>query len=274
MKLQFFRRYWGAGEWKKFSTEVRSSRKYNMLIGLGHLDNVILVGGCQRSGTTLLSRLISQSSEIQSIWQSKDDELDAAYILAGLREVNPSHRYCLQVTYLNDAYKQLLEYQGRYRLIWVLRNPYSVVYSMVYNWRRFPLNELFFACGVDRMSAADQLKFRRYGVMSVPVLRRACYAYLGKVEQLKELKNVLDERQLLVVQYDDLISNGAVDLENIFGFVGLSYESSYSEMIEGGSTLKRSRLSANASRTIGDLCDKAYAELSGFSPEANASGLI
>lgn len=263
MKLQFIRQYWGPGNWKKFSSEVRSTRGSDMLVALSGLDDSILVGGCQRSGTTLLARLIVQSSEIEPIRQSKDDELDAAYILAGLRDVDPSYRYCFQITYLNDAYKQLLEYRRHFKLVWVLRNPHSVIYSMVYNWRRYPLNELFLACGLAHMSASDRRSYRRYGVRGVPVLHKACYAYIGKTKQLKELRKVLNETQLLVVEYDRLIENGPAELQNIFDFVGLTYERGYADLVEGGSTLKRSRLSASDARTIEQLCDQAYAEAKG-----------
>ena len=260
MRLQSIRKYWGAGEWKKFSTDVRSARANDMLSGLAALKEPILVSGCQRSGTTMLTRLIVQSPEIKSIWQTKDDELDAAYILAGIRQVDPSYRYCFQVTYLNEAYYQLLDYRNQFSLLWLLRNPHSVIYSMLYNWRRYPLNELFLACGLPYMSEKDSRNFKRFGISAVPALRRACYAYLGKLDHLENLQKGLDSKQLLVVDYDRLVENVSEELEKIFTFVGLPYSSDYAQPIKGSSTQKHRELSSSDSHTISRICSRAYEE--------------
>ena len=56
-----------------------------------------------------------------------DDELDAALALAGLVDLPLERRYCFQTTYLNERYEDYRTLDAGQRLIWVLRNHYSVV---------------------------------------------------------------------------------------------------------------------------------------------------
>ncbi len=118
-----------------------------LLHRIDEFPDSVLVTGCQRSGTTALARAINASPAMVDYRFGRDDELDAAQILAGRVDHVPRGRYCFQTTYLNQCYGEYLEHRSPQRIVWVLRNPYSVVYSMVYNWGRFAFNELFAACG-------------------------------------------------------------------------------------------------------------------------------
>ena len=131
--------------WAQFDRKVRYSG-HKLLAQLDMYHNSILVAGCQRSGTTALSRLITGSEGMVNFQLGKDDELDAALILSGWIPYQPIGRYCFQTTYLNDSYTEYFEHYD-YKLIWVLRNPYSVVYSMLHNWKNGALNRLFHHCG-------------------------------------------------------------------------------------------------------------------------------
>src|SRR3989304_2398887 len=131
--------------WAMFDRKVRASGK-KLLGELDRLHGAILVAGCQRSGTTALSRLITGSDGMVDFQFGADDELDAALILSGWGPHPPRQgRYCFQTTYLNNSYPEYFEHRD-YKLIWVLRNPASVVYSMLYNWKTVALNRLFRHC--------------------------------------------------------------------------------------------------------------------------------
>jgi len=88
--------------WKKFAPEVRPGG-CNLLARLDEFPNSILVSGCQRSGTTMLLRLITQSEGMVNYWFGRDDELDAALILSGFEPHTPHGRYSFQTTYLNEC---------------------------------------------------------------------------------------------------------------------------------------------------------------------------
>ena len=74
--------------WRRFAREVRP-KGCRLLSRLERFPKSVLVTGCQRSGTTMLSRIITQSEGMTNYWFGKDDELDAALILSGEVEYDP-----------------------------------------------------------------------------------------------------------------------------------------------------------------------------------------
>ena len=87
------------GTWRRFHQRLRKSGQ-PLLAALSRYGNCILVGGCQRSGTTMLTRIVSGARAFQRLALTVDDELDAALILAGKVNVPADRRYCFQTTYL------------------------------------------------------------------------------------------------------------------------------------------------------------------------------
>ena len=224
----------------------------------------MLVAGCQRSGTTMLSRVITQSDGMVKYWFGHDDELDAALILSGQESHDPKGRYCFQTTYMNQCYREYFEHPGKFQLIWVLRNPYSVVYSLAYNWSRFARNELFHACGVGAMSGNDRECFDRYGAWLIGKLRRACYSYNGKVSQLFELAGQLDERTLMVVDYDELVRAKEKLLPLVYDFIQLPYQPRYAEAIHSKSLKKAERFNDRQHMLVEAICEPVYARARDF----------
>jgi hypothetical protein len=138
-------------------------------------------------------------------WFGRDDELDAALILSGTVAHTPHGRYCFQTTYLNEKYTEYFEHDNGHKLIWVLRNPYSVIYSMKYNWRSWALNELFEACGVQFLDERLTRNYQRFGVIGVPKIVRACLSYKGKTGQIIEIAERLGNERVQVIDYNELI---------------------------------------------------------------------
>jgi hypothetical protein len=118
-------------DWGQFARRVRVDG-CELLMNLDSFSDTILVAGCQRSGTTALSRLITESEGMTNFWFGQDDELDAALILAGRVQCENQGRHCFQTTYIDDNYHEYFDHKN-YKMIWVIRNPYSVVYSMLNN---------------------------------------------------------------------------------------------------------------------------------------------
>jgi len=234
-----------------------------LLTSAGDFIDPIFVSGCQRSGTTLLTRLIKESPEINDIQYTKDDELDAGYILAGYKSVGVAGRCCFQTTYLNECYGEYLGLNNAFKLIWVIRNPFSVIYSMAYNWSRFSLNELFLACGYREACAAGYKGGPLYLLARLSAVDKACFSYRGKLNQLFELSEQLNECRLLVIDYDELIRYRGQVLRSIFGFVNVEYDEKYASRIDAAPSRKAEKLSQAEKEKVRHVCADLYAKAKG-----------
>lgn len=243
--------------WRKFAREVRSGG-CNLLARLDEFPNSILVTGCQRSGTTMLSRLITQSEGMVNYWFGKDDELAAALILSGYADHTPRGRYCFQTAYLNECYHEYFEHKMGHKIIWVLRNPFSVVRSILFNWRRFALNELFRGCGAHLLSDKERRRYNLLDVWGISKLRQACLSFNGKVSQVCELNDRIGKDRMLVVDYDDLVKQKQRILPLIYRFIDLPYGDEYCHKIHSKSINKASRLSKREYAMINELCSPVY----------------
>ncbi len=112
--------------WQEFAKKVRS-QGCNLLGSIENFPGSIVVTGCQRSGTTAIARIIKSSSEICNVQLCKDDELSDALLLSGQAKINSNGRCCFQTTFLNECLAEYKKLTDEHRLVWVIRNPYSVV---------------------------------------------------------------------------------------------------------------------------------------------------
>lgn len=243
--------------WRKFAARVRA-RQDRLLTELHRFDDPILVTGCQRSGGTMLSRVITGSASMTKFWFSKDEELDAALILSGAVDYHGTGRHCFQTTYLNERWREYLQQARPFRMVWTLRNPQSVVYSMVYNWKRFALNEVFVHCGLEHMNGADRYNLQRCGVLGVPPIRRAAYAFVGKVSQLLQLSQAWPDGRLTVLDYDQLVRHKTDLLPILYQRLGLAYQGAYAEPISERSLGKKEQLSAAERDEVDRLCGPVF----------------
>jgi hypothetical protein len=227
--------------WKQFARKIRP--RGGLLSRLDNFPNCVMITGCQRSGTTMLSRIITQSNGMVDYRFGKDDELDAALILSGQQEISEIGRYCFQTTYLNDGFREYLSYNNGYRLVWVLRNPFSVVYSLVHHWRRWALNELFRSCGADLLENRLACRYKRWGSLGIPKALRGCLSYNGKIMQLFELKQKLPKGSIKVVEYDEIVKSPDTHLKRIYEYIDLPYHKRYCDSIHAKSTEKKDRMS-------------------------------
>ena len=244
--------------WKDFAKKIRP-RGCNLLKCLDEFPNAILVAGCQRSGTTILSRIITQSEGMTNYWFGEDDELDAALILGGIVEHHPHGRYCFQTTYLNDCYQEYYQHRNsNHKIIFMLRNPYSVVYSMVYNWKRFALNQLFIRCALPHLNNKTLSIYNMFGTIALPMIIKACYSYVGKVSQAFELREVFNDDEICFVEYDLLIKEKHSILPMIYNFIDLPYDAHYAEKLSSRSISKADRLPMKAKKKIDEICLPIY----------------
>jgi hypothetical protein len=247
----------GIKTWDTFR-EATASKDRELLSELDRFPNSILVTGCQRSGTTMLARIITESDGIVNFWMGLDNELDAALILSGLVSHQPQGRYCFQTTYLNERFPEYYQHLSNHKMLWVIRNPVSVVYSMLHNWGRHTPDRLFMSCGVQLLAGRDKWLYKMFGLQGIPMLRRACWAYNGKTAQLFELRRRFGRDRIMVVDYDRLVKDKEVILPAIYEFIELPYKSDYAVKINAQSLKKAERLSAEEIQLIESYCMPFY----------------
>ena len=243
--------------WRRFHRGPRSLEK-PLLSALPRYGGCVLVAGCQRSGTTMLTRVIAGSRGFQRLQLTHDDELDAALILAGYVSVPGDRRYCFQTTYLNERYFEYASMLPDQRLIWVLRNPHSVVYSMLNNWKRFALNELYESCGASRANSA---RLRRAGwpwPLGPSRVEKACLSYSAKTAQILAIRELLRVDQLLIVDYDATVRSAGNWLERIFAMIGEPFDPLYASSVHRNSVDKADWMSERTRQMIDELCMPTY----------------
>ncbi len=252
--------------WQQFSKHIRK-KNFKLIGSLKGGQPLIFVTGCQRSGTTLLTDILFNSPEIADYRTNIDSELTGALILSGFKKFDfKDKRGCFQTTYINEKYNEYYDFIGNFRMVYLLRNPYSVIFSMIYNWkpkfslRNFALNELFCSCGQIKLTSGERNLYHLLGSYGFSPLKKACYSYFGKLNQLFELKEKLG-RDIFVIDYDAMINHKYKYLPLIFDHLHISYDSSCLSMIHSKSISKADKLSLRQKKVIHNSCWDIYNKL-------------
>jgi hypothetical protein len=239
--------------WAQFHRSVKPGRK--LLARLERFPDPVLVAGCQRSGTTATTRLLARAEGVGDYRFGKDDELDAALLLSGYADLPVTGRACFQTTYLNDRLDEYFEHDG-FRLVWLIREPRSVVYSMLFNWRRGALRRLYAACG-----RAEDTRAPAFRGFDADLLRssfeKACAAYAAKTAQVFELTRRLGSDRVLVLDYNDLVLDKEQLLPALFAFAGLPFRRELGEGLHS-QALSRARWSDRQAERIDMTCRPVY----------------
>ncbi|MEM7220399.1 MAG: sulfotransferase domain-containing protein [Pseudomonadota bacterium] len=246
--------------WPQFARRIRPGRT-DLLRELPRYPNSILVAGCQRSGGTMLAAAFTEHPDVVDFSWGKDAELDAALTLSGTQAPETTlpvgKRFCFQTTYLNERGIEYPTHAEHFHLIWLIRNPHSVIYSMLYNWKRFALNEVFLACGAELLPAAERARLQRWGLFGVRPIKRACYAYLGKLQQGNWLMETLPDDRMMTLRYEDLVTHKAAMMKSLGDFVGLA-PAEAGEKISTRSMKKAQGLGTRERRIVDELCGPGY----------------
>jgi hypothetical protein len=158
---------------------------------------------------------------------------------------------------LNDRYPEYFAH-GNFRLIWMLREPRSVVYSMLNNWKRGALNRLFDACGAEVLARADEPLTLGRAWLGPSRLAKACASYVAKTAQTSTLAERLGER-MAVIDYDELVAHKHTMLPKLCAFVGVPYGAQLADALHDRSVNKRSRLGSREADYVDRFCLDAYA---------------
>ena len=240
--------------WADFHDVVKQPNQ-PLLARLDDYDDSVLVAGTHRSGTSALSYLLKRADGIADHCFGADDELDGALLLAGYVARLADGRHCFQTTYLNDRYTEYFEHDN-FRLIWMLREPRSIVHSLLQSWKRSGPNRSFDA----RDAKVLDPKARRTHVGSqggCSRLDRACASYVAKTEQTFALRERLGAR-MAIVDYDDLVAHRDVLLPQLCEFAEIPYDRDLTRQLHGKRARNGVRLAPWEARHVDDLCDEVY----------------
>ncbi len=242
--------------WQQFET-IRNSDT-PLLKKLPNLCKPILVAGCQRSGTTAVTRILRSGGDFGELHTTSDDELDAALILSGELPVPKGERLVLQTTYLNNHYKEYFEYTN-FRLVWIVRNPSEVINSMLHNWSRGALRRLFHACGSRQLDEQQSARYARFGHWAFSRLDMACYSYLEKSRQALEISDSLSAEQVNFLDYDYFVAQPELSVRSLCRFFDIDYSENIANSLTGGRQRRaKSQLSDQAKGHISKMCDHAW----------------
>ncbi|MCB1042345.1 MAG: sulfotransferase [Acidobacteria bacterium] len=244
-------------EWERFH-QIIANNPRALLLALNRFQKPILVSGCQRSGTTALANLLFRSPDIDDYRIRGNGELEGAEILSGIRPYEQHRRCVFQTTYLDGRFEEYLSMPKDARLVWMLRNPESVIYSLVHNWARKPLDRLFESCGLDQLTPAESTRHRRLGKWSLSPLTKACAAYLGKTSHLFWIRDHLPRDQWVAVDYDHLVTQQASTLKAIFEFCNVSLPKDVATQLHARSTAKHKGWRSNQRAYIRERCNDFY----------------
>lgn len=210
----------------------------------------------------MLGNVITESDGINNFWFGVDPCMDAGLLLSGYVDHDPVGRYCFQTTHVDERYPEYFQNRGDFRMIWCLRNPKSVVYSLMYNWSDWGLNVTFRRCGLAdvQMGRVQRLAHKVFGTRVVSRLERACMIYNSKVSQLFILARNLPPERLLVIDYDELVKRKNEMLPKVYEFIELEYKQQYADKILGTSIDKASKLSKREASFIQTECGPVYQE--------------
>jgi hypothetical protein len=255
--------------WQKFAKIVRKENS-KLLKRLPEFDDPVLITGCQRSGTSIMSKLMLHSEGFADYRRDNkfDSELEGALILSDsiAHKICPK-RYCFQTTYLNESFTEFFEHKGSFKMICMIRNPLSVVYSMCYHWgrrrdfRSFALDELFLSCGLDGLTEKERKRFDFLGNFGISKFRKACLCYIGKSSQIFEYKQELGS-DILILDYDDVIQNKQSLLPEIYHFLGMPYDKKVEGLVHAMSLRRSSKLTDRQKERIKDTCWGVYEQIS------------
>lgn len=243
--------------WAQFHNVVKRPER-RLLSRLDQYEDSLLVSGCQRSGTTALTRLLKRTERIVDARFGADDELDGALLLAGQVERLADGRHCFQTTYLNDRFPEYFDHD-RFRLIWILREPRSVIRSMLHNWKRAALDRLYAACGdTGSVNSRDRRRLLRQWI-GPSRLDKACASYVAKTAQPFILREQLG-RRMLIVDYDDLVSHSETLLPEVCEFAGVPFDTRLLGHLHKRSLHNRDRLPEWQVSRIDAACSRVYTD--------------
>ncbi|HEX5049939.1 MAG TPA: hypothetical protein VFX89_22690 [Gammaproteobacteria bacterium] len=223
-----------------------------LLARLDDFEDSLLVAGCAGSGTTAIARLFKRTDGLADHAFGHDDELDGALLLAGYVERFDDRRHCFQTSYLGDRFREYFEHPD-FRLVWIVREPATVVSAMLNAWKRAALDRLL-PPGGGRPYPETTGRSLSSGVSR---LDRACAAYAESIARTFEIAARLGPRAA-IVDYDELAAHRAQLLPQLCAFAGTPFDRRHLCHLHGKSVHTAHTLAKWEAARVAELAAPAY----------------
>lgn len=258
---------------RKLPRIAKAIRQWGNVLATGKRPEtrVVFVVGAQRSGTRLPIQVLDTVPGISTFPEGSDPYFEGVMLrpLERVEELvahSPAEVVALKPICETHRTNELLDRFPRSRAIWIFRNYQDTVNSASLKWTsgRTMLRRL----AQGQLNPGD---WRRGGVTQekLQIVRRLYRDDMSQHEAnavMWYLRNSLyfdlhcDERSdVLLVRYEDLVSNPVEHVTRIFSFIGVPVPPGAIEAVKGGS--RGSRTFPEISPDIRRLCEDVYERL-------------
>ena len=213
----------------------------------------VFVVGCQRSGTTMLLKALSQAPECRVFHENDPAAFDARWRLRGddtirrLIEETPEPVLVFKPLLDSQYTSHLLTLHHNARAIWPYRHYRDMVGSGVEKWGG-SLRDAMWGIASDTYRApAQPVMLEKMSGETVELLRSLCGGQEPSAEDGALLhwyvRNVLyfdvcRDPRVMLVKYEDLVQQPAVHFPRIFEFIGARFFPEYASFIHTKSVRK------------------------------------
>lgn len=224
----------------------------------------IFVFGMQRSGTTMLADIFRKSNEIETYHENDEEAFDAYRLrsrphIETLIDRSPAHTVVFKPIMDSQHALHILNRHPGARAIWIFRDYVDVVNSALRNWKEhykqldYILHDRKTAnWRVEKMTEENIALVRRFYDKKISdASSSALFWYLRN--DLFFQQNLHHDDRVILVKYENIVSNPKTDVRRLFDFLGVTY---YDKVVQGihAKSIKKNR-AENIDPEIEAMCD-------------------
>jgi len=241
------------------------------LVPSNKLTKIIFIFGCQRSGTTIIQKLISLNTSVKFYGEGDppyfhNSDSKKHHRIMPTKKINDYlNKESLDVVVIKPLYEshianQLINSHADSRGIWVFRNYLDVIDSHLhyYNYNVLDyVSPLFSDDGsswLNEYISDDIRKFiKQFNLKEIS--EPNAYALFWIARNSLYL-NVVENKNILLVNYEKLITSPEIQITRFCDFSNLAYCNFYSKMIRVNAMSKNVNFKLNSK--IEDKCQEIY----------------
>lgn len=244
----------------------------------------LLILGCQRSGTTMMSRAFGLSPYVKEYGEGDPAYFnwDGAPRLRPLRDVarqlssERSRFVLLKPLCESQRTRELIENLPSARAVWIYRNYRECIDSHVRYYRQFHDGAAY----VREMLAFDVPSWKNEN-LSTPmkaVLESHASATLSLESTYalywlarNSFAHRLDARRVKIVKYENVLSDPALELEGAFQFLGVPFRRRYARIVGKAKVTGRPSAPQSLDPQIAEQCQNMLDQLDHMASQSSSS---
>ncbi|RJG49456.1 sulfotransferase family protein [Motilimonas pumila] len=212
-------------------------------------EQTILIAGCQRSGTNMLMEMLDLSLQTD-VFHERDERAFANYqmrdisVIQALKENSQAPTFVIKTLCELETIPHLQEQLAPVKVIWIYRDYRDVVNSMLKSFRNQAKQIKRLSSGVDDswwgkgLSPKNLLLLQTVVTDNISDTDAAALQWYVRNSLLFEL-NLANQTDVLVVNYEQLVTQPQSVLAKVFAFCNLSYDQKFGSNIFANSIGKQ-----------------------------------